>query len=166
MCRVLNSRFVVNKGTYNKEYYETHKSQYSLHNKNYYDKNRDELLETHKKYRSENIDKMRSLLSRWRNNNRDKWNVQNRERYKKCKDALLKALGDKCVRCGFADVRALQIDHINGGGGREIRKMGPYLYVYYLNHPEEAKEKLQLLCANCNWIKRWEKNEVRSKYLF
>jgi len=26
-------------------------------------------------------------------------------------------------------------------------------------HPDEAKEKLQILCANCNWIKRYGRKE-------
>ena len=74
---------------------------------------------------------------------------------------LLLLLGDKCVRCGFSDVRALQIDHINGGGKQEMKKFGTniVMYQYYVKNPEEAKQKLQILCANCNWIKRYENQE-------
>ena len=69
----------------------------------------------------------------------------------------------KCVRCGFTDIRTLQLDHKNGGGSKD--KFAKYrgtkqLYRYYINHPEEAKEKYQILCANCNWIKRYENHEV------
>lgn len=31
---------------------------------------------------------------------------------------------------------------------------------YYVNHRDEARAKLQILCANCNWIKRAENKEL------
>jgi hypothetical protein len=69
-------------------------------------------------------------------------------------------LGRKCVKCGFEDMRALQIDHIDGGGLEEKKKLGTYkMYKKILNHPE----LYQILCANCNWIKRHENNELRGR---
>ncbi len=69
-----------------------------------------------------------------------------------------------CVRCGFDDPRALQIDHKNGGGVAEVKKHGSMIamYSYYINNELEAKEKLQILCANCNWIKRSENKELNT----
>ena len=82
----------------------------------------------------------------------------------KIRPKLIKLLGNKCIKCGFTDIRALQIDHKNGGGRKEHKKFGnQQLYRYYLKHPIEAKNKLQILCANCNWIKRVEKKEVRGQ---
>ena len=74
---------------------------------------------------------------------------------------LFLLLGKSCVRCGFADIRALQIDHIHGGGKQEMKKFGTniVMYQYYTRNPEIAKQKLQILCANCNWIKRCENQE-------
>ena len=68
---------------------------------------------------------------------------------------LITTLGAKCVKCNCNDVRVLQIDHINGGGMAERRKFGDYrmALLYYLKSPELAKEKLQLLCANCHVLK-------------
>ena len=74
--------------------------------------------------------------------------------------------GAKCVRCGFSDIRALQFDHIYGNGCKDRRDRnlsGSDLIKYYSRNPEEAKQKLQVLCCNCNWIKRWEKGEFQSK---
>jgi hypothetical protein len=78
-------------------------------------------------------------------------------------------LGDKCISCGFSDWRALQIDHINGGGHRDrIRRCGKkgmgkvggsQYYRYILRQIKLGSKDYQLLCANCNWIKRYEKNE-------
>lgn len=87
---------------------------------------------------------------RWRQKNEG-----NLHRHRVRRKAL-EILGGRCVRCGFDDPRALQIDHINGGGHQErlasrgsvesriVRgDVGPY----------------QLLCANCNCIKRVENKE-------
>ena len=76
--------------------------------------------------------------------------------------SVVEALGGICVRCGFSDKRALQVDHINGGGHQEVMRFGSYYLMigYYLQHLDEAKTKLQILCANCNWIKKHKNNEL------
>ena len=74
---------------------------------------------------------------------------------------LLGILGGKCVHCGFSDFRALQFDHINSDGPaskKRFRTTTVMIY-YYLKHIEEARLTLQVLCANCNWIKRYELKE-------
>lgn len=77
------------------------------------------------------------------------------------------ALGNACAHCGFVDARALQIDHVEGGGGKELRKSGNRRFYYrkvWLSL--EAGERVyQLLCANCNWIKRAEAGEGAPRYL-
>ena len=63
----------------------------------------------------------------------------------------------KCVICGFDDLRAIQIDHINGGGAEENHR----LHTYGISKkilamaPEEARKEYQPLCGNCNIIKQW-----------
>ena len=78
---------------------------------------------------------------------------------------LLSLLGRICVKCGYdQDDRALQLDHIDGQGWKERRKHSNYttwLNFYYKN-PEIAKKKLQILCANCNAIKKIEMKEYGS----
>lgn len=65
-------------------------------------------------------------------------------------------LGGKCVHCGFEDERALQIDHINGGGRAEARSIGVFgIYKKVLS----GAPGYQVLCANCNVIKRVTNNE-------
>jgi len=61
-----------------------------------------------------------------------------------------------CTRCGFSNPNALQIDHKQDDGAldRTRFKSNSGMIAYYIRNPIEAKEKLQVLCANCNWIKR------------
>lgn len=88
-----------------------------------------------------------------------KTNLEISKRYiKKLRTKCITFLGGRCVKCGFNDIRALQIDHINGGGCKEAKEKGAYwIYKNVLKNPQ----KYQLLCANCNWIKRTELGEVR-----
>lgn len=73
-------------------------------------------------------------------------------------ETLLLAGGIKCKKCGFDDRRALQIDHINGGGSKNrLTQVG------LRGDVKKYPEKYQVLCANCNWIKRCENKEAIGK---
>ena len=82
---------------------------------------------------------------------------------RKLRAAVLAFLGGRCVQCGFADGRALQVDHINGGGRQDRLKYGTSPAGYYRHILKDTTSKYQLLCANCNWIKRVEKQEYRPR---
>src|SRR5271155_2093269 len=79
-------------------------------------------------------------------------------------EALIHYSGDppRCVRCGFSDVRALQFDHINGGGSKhheELKKLGLHGRIYEWLRRQGYPPGFQVLCANCNQIKRVENHE-------
>lgn len=80
----------------------------------------------------------------------------------KKRTAIIEFLGGKCKVCGFDDQRALQIDHVNGGGTRETQEV-PYVGARY-NLIRSYPENYQLLCANHNAIKVWENEERVTKY--
>ena len=87
-----------------------------------------------------------------------KWQIANPERYKanlrkttrKLRREALALLGDKCVMCGYSDERALCIDHVNGGGKKELSKIGSHGVARKVR---DGATGYQLLCANCNMIK-------------
>ena len=86
-----------------------------------------------------------------------------RRRRLEAKISALKALGGVCVVCGWSDSRALQIDHINGDGNQERRDRGrssfsPTQYQRIVTD-KQYRSQFQLLCANHNWVKRFEKEE-------
>lgn len=66
-------------------------------------------------------------------------------------------LGGKCIRCGFDNFRALQIDHIVPDlQGRKVHngsKNARNVVSGKLNIAE-----VQLLCANCHWIKTYDED--------
>lgn len=151
--------------------------------KEFYAKNREKIKARHNEYRLKNREKLNAKKKEHYLKNREKMIEQGRQRRKtpeykeyvkssKFKESnrrytasirpkLVAELGGKCVKCGFNDIRALQIDHINGGGSKEVRKRGTTeMYRFYLKNKEEAIKKLQILCANCNWIKKVIMHEV------
>lgn len=81
--------------------------------------------------------------------------------WRKTKKMALEALGGKCVRCGFTDERALQFDHVNGGGVKDKKATTRQYHKVIIESFLNGENKFQILCANCNWIKRFENNEVR-----
>lgn len=81
-----------------------------------------------------------------------------RKYLRKLRQQVIAHLGGKCCRCGFGDWRALQVDHVNGGGVVErqlINGTGALMRKVLA----DTTGKYQLLCANCNWIKRYENGE-------
>ena len=86
-----------------------------------------------------------------------------RNYYNNNRNSLMELLGNKCVKCGFSDIRALQIDHKIGSCIKDRIKFknDNLAHIYYLKNPIFALNNLQILCANCNWIKRSENNEIK-----
>lgn len=82
----------------------------------------------------------------------------NRNRRQMLKDRIYSILGDECARCGFNDRRALQFDHVNGGGNLDRKRYKSN--DQFMRHIIELNgEGFQVLCANCNWIKKSENDE-------
>ena len=71
-----------------------------------------------------------------------------------------------CVKCGYSDIRALSIDHIDGGG-TQLSKLsgrpGSKLYRWLIN--SDFPEGYQTLCMNCQWVKRVENNETSKVHI-
>lgn len=66
--------------------------------------------------------------------------------------------GEVCLYCGFDDRRALTIDHIDGGGSRERKEMGARgVYIKLIEHEGVG---YQVLCLNCQSVKRIEEEET------
>lgn len=94
----------------------------------------------------------------WRNMNKAHSREYHRQWSEEQREAIITILGGRCRKCGFTDRRALQVDHVDGGGNKErkdTKRATPTLarIIRY-------RSKYQLLCANCNWIKRHEERET------
>jgi ribosomal protein L37E len=73
----------------------------------------------------------------------------------------------QCVKCGFSDLQALSLDHVDGHGNEhrdELREkykiltaLQWYGWLKANGYPQEPN--LQVLCMNCQWIKATEFHE-------
>lgn len=84
-----------------------------------------------------------------------------RTRRRKVKAKVFEMLGNKCSKCGYVG-SALQLDHVNGGGSIEIRneRIKGNSYTYWkriLTKLLSGSKEYQLLCANHNWEKYYDK---------
>lgn len=89
-----------------------------------------------------------------------------RDRARLFRTKMVDILGGKCVRCGFSDPRALNIDHVNGDGFIDRKKKRINHEKLFRNLCESVAKKenrYQLLCANCNWIKYYEEDRGKIK---
>jgi hypothetical protein len=83
----------------------------------------------------------------------------------KYRSAVLTLLGDKCCQCSFDKFPALQIDHVQGGGKEQFRKLGntEKYYKHIIQQLTLGSKEYQLLCANCNQLKRHYNNESKAR---
>lgn len=66
-------------------------------------------------------------------------------------------IGRECNYCGYKDMRAITIDHIDGGGSRERAQMGArFVYIKIIG---KRGIGYQPLCLNCQAVKRIEEEE-------
>lgn len=94
---------------------------------------------------------------------------KHRRANRRLKEKLCRIYGCKCANSecrwknkdgsfGCTDIRILQLDHKLGGGSRE-RSLTSSLEIYRKAIKKVDKRKYQILCPNCNWIKRMEQKE-------
>src|SRR5581483_3439510 len=117
-------------------------------------------------------EKYRDGLARsnnWKKRNRPKMNDAKATWRLQTKRRAFAILGDKCSNpaCqwlngdgtrGCTDHRCLQIDHVKSDGRLERVSGKSYnsLSIYRKIVRGVEIERYQLLCANCNWLKRYE----------
>jgi hypothetical protein len=110
----------------------------------------------YRRYCERHVEEIREKARRYYQNNRDKVKAS----HLKVRMKAIEVLGGKCARCGIEDFRVLQIDHVNGGGLRERRNLSPSrFYKKVIKSAKAGEGKYQVLCANCNMIKKYERQE-------
>lgn len=133
---------------YKKEWRKNNKDKEKEYRRRSWDKNK----EKEYAYRKENSDKVKEWSKKY--SQRLKYKVLSH--YSKKEDI-------ECGECGFFDVRALHIDHINNNGSEERKRLSNglrtcgstkfYRFLIKNNFPEGY----QVLCANCNEIKEMKR---------
>jgi len=104
---------------------------------------------------------MSAATADWKRRNRKKYCATKQRHQSNLKAEVLTHYGAgeySCVRCGFTDIHALSIDHINGDGAQHRKSLGMgsgsgfYQWLKNQGYPEGY----QTLCMNCQFIKKGE----------
>ena len=113
----------------------------------------------HREWYQKNKERLRPYkaanMRRYRAENPEKYRKQSREAKAKLKNAVFDMYGRECSECGFEDIRALTLDHIENNGAEERKELGErgvYLRATEKYRPNEYR----ILCMNCQFIKRVE----------
>ena len=155
--RAINNKWRNSHPDYDRQWYITH---------------RDSIRQRAKIYRLSHKEQTHVYEKQYYSEHKKECNSKTAELRTKIKRQVLTFYGnDKCacVKCGFDDVRALSIDHINGNGAKQrqqesgLRGGGIRFYTWLIknNYPKGY----QTLCMNCQFIKRQTNNEYNGKDL-
>ena len=129
-----------------------------------------------KKWKRDNKDYVKKYMKKWKSDNKEwvvdyqsKWYKKNKNHVKKwhrkytmaIKLAVFRHYSPKlkCQRCGFKDLRALSLDHKHGGGSSHVASLGGTYKLYNWVIEHNFPNRFQVLCMNCQWIKREERKE-------
>lgn len=132
-----------------------------------------ESSERRRQFRKKNLQEYqrqrRESATRYRNNHPEKhYALMRKWKEEKRKKIMVSLGGLFCKNCKFNDYRALQIDHVKGGGNKQRKALNStHLSIRIIEKDIEKGlgQNYQILCANCNWIKRSQnKNENNRKY--
>lgn len=157
-------RWSSKKAEQDRKYYFAHKEERRKKYREYYKKNAEKLRLYARQYYIDNLEKAKA--SRRKTNKKYYEKYYNRKKlynsnlWKEIRLKTMQVLGGvKCKKCGFDDYRALHIDHINGGGKKHKKSFSSNktYHKYIMDNPQE----FQVLCANCNFIKKSENKEIR-----
>jgi len=113
----------------------------------YYEKNKDKVKKTNSEYRDsvKHTDEYRR-----------KSRAYHASRHRELKIAALERIGMVCACCGESDIAFLTIDHVENDGHIHRKAINHVsVYAWLKQNDYECDHKLQTLCFNCNFAKRY-----------
>ena len=119
------------------------------------DKDRKNYKDWYENHKEEVRKKKREQMRRLRKLNPEKYRNTTRRCIKRLREKLFEIYGQVCCNCGFDDKRALTLDHILNNGCEERKRLGER-GVYRRARENYLPEEYQILCMNCQFIKRVE----------
>lgn len=167
ICPLCNKKFIPDK---------RHPSQKTCSNecskRIYQINNKEKIYEKHKEYIKNNKEQIKISSKKSKDKIIEEYGMSSSTLDKYIlRDKIFNLLGNQCSdpysqhKEPFIDGRCLFIDHVNGNGCKDRREgsMDKRLR-RILKEIKAGSKDYQLLCANCNWIKRIENCEGETKY--
>lgn len=144
---------------------------------NYYLQNKERIQERHKALYKKRRSTEEGLLNErkrclkhthtYRKKHKERVQQSRKATYNNRKFRALKMINEevKCSRCGCDVLDLLEINHINGGGCKELKKVGGSLYDKILSG-ERDTQGLEILCRVCNALDYVERKQPEIKGMY
>lgn len=104
--------------------------------------------------------KYKATTRRYERAHRTQRRAKQHRYYQKLKQDIFDHYGRKCAHCPIDDLRVLTIDHINGGGTKHRKTFKSPATFYTWLRRNNFPKGYQILCMNCQWLKRLTNNEI------
>lgn len=139
---------------YKHQWYLANKKRLNERGRAYYKRNREHLQTKMREYYEAHKDKIDAYQREWKDTHSDYMKPYLTRYFKNTtqekRRQAIKKLGGKCVNCGCSEYSVLQLNHINGGGGKEARKRAmSRIAVQVL---EGQRQDIDVRCMLCNWL--------------
>ena len=162
---------------YNRARWRKYKSTWGPAHRKWYAENREHAIEYAQKYAENHRDQVRLGANRRYALNKAKLNsdpvvLEKRRKYYANRRIRIREIRKEviahysngtmsCKVCGFSDIRALCIDHINDDGARHRESIGSGATATLTNlQRNNYPDGYQILCANCNQIKEMVRRQA------
>lgn len=101
-------------------------------------------------YRKNNKQRCSDAKKRYHAKHREKILKRMQDYISGLKNRVFNLYGNKCACCGETNREFFALDHLEGGGTKERKRLGTRGLFIQAAKPEFQKDKYQLLCHNCN----------------
>lgn len=116
-------------------------------------KDKQRVSDYNRAYREKNSEKCKALWAAYYEKYRPKLKEDQKARARRRRAEVVKKLGGMCKCCGITQLEFLAIDHIHGGGSKEMRERGYGNTEHAVRMDNYDLSKYQILCHNCNMSK-------------
>lgn len=151
---------------YSRRYHEAHLEKARESSRRYReahpDRARESSRESDKRWRATHLEQERDRSRRWYKDHLRYERGRGRLKNQKLKIEVLSHYSGgtpRCVMCEESRLVCLSIDHIKGGGNKHMRDLGIKVGIYRWLKVQNYPGGYQVLCMNCQFIKRAENKE-------
>jgi len=131
----------------------------------YREKNKEELKRKNREYNEKHKEEKKQYDREYAQKNTTRIKEYHKEYYAKIKLEVLARIDPamKCAMCGCDDTRFLEVNHIKGGGNKELQRFKKtdhnlsQNFTMLIHKRKRGTEDLNLLCRVCNSIDHLER---------
>jgi hypothetical protein len=116
-------------------------------------KDKQRVSDYNRAYREKNKDRCKALWSEYYAKYKKVLAKSRKEQNREKRIEVVMRLGGRCVCCGITEIDFLAIDHIHGGGLKDLRERGIGNTEVAVRMDNFDRTKYQILCHNCNMAK-------------